>query len=404
MISRVHTLFISFDGLTDPLGQSQILPYLIGISRDYAITILSCEKKERYLKDSESIAKLLQAHNINWDSIYFEEQSGLKSKFGYIQQLKQKAEKIIRLKSVQLIHCRSYPASLIGLHFKKKFSIPFLFDMRGFWADERMEGAIWRKSNWMHQLLYRYFKFKERQFFQESAHVVSLTSSGKNFSLKHFNLEEDKITIIPCCVDLKKFTPRNQLNFKTQLGYNSEDKLLLYIGSIGTWYLTEELVKCFSVWHNQDKHFKLLIITRDIHAAGNLLSNLPESLSKSIQIISANHNEIPDYLSIAAASLFFIKISFSKTASSPTKMAESWAVNIPIITNSGIGDNDIYFEKNLGGALIKGLNEESYLKAYHEFKNLPASNYRNIAETNFDKDEAIKRYLIIYNQILKPKK
>jgi glycosyltransferase involved in cell wall biosynthesis len=158
------------------------------------------------------------------------------------------------------------------------------------------------------------------------------------------------------------------------------------------------------VWHNQDKHFKLLIITRDIHAAGNLLSNLSESLSKSIQIISANHNEIPDYLSIAAASLFFIKNSFSKTASSPTKMAESWAVNIPIITNSGIGDNDIYFEKNLGGALIKGLNEESYLKAYHEFKNLPASNYRNIAETNFDKDEAIKRYLIIYNQILKPKK
>ena len=56
MISRVHTLFISFDGLTDPLGQSQILPYLIGISRDYAITIISCEKKERYLKDSESIA------------------------------------------------------------------------------------------------------------------------------------------------------------------------------------------------------------------------------------------------------------------------------------------------------------------------------------------------------------
>lgn len=403
MANKIQTLFISFDGLTDPLGQSQILPYLIGISKNYAITILSCEKKERHQNESDSIVKLIESHQITWDFIYFEEQSGLKSKFGYLQQLKEKTASIIQSRSIQLIHCRSYPASLIGLYFKKKNNIPFIFDMRGFWADERIEGAIWQKSNWLHQLLYHYFKFKERQFVKECAHIVSLTENAKNFIIRNFNIGSNKITVIPCCVDLKNFKPENKLNLKTQLGYNIEDKLILYIGSVGTWYLTKQLIECFNVWHDQDKNFKLLIITRDISTVNHLLGTLPESYKKSIQTLSASHNTIPSYLSIATASLFFIKKSFSKTASSPTKMAESWAVNVPIITNSGIGDNDIYFKENLGGVLINELNRDSYLKAYKEFISLPTANYRRIAENHFDKDQAVINYVKIYNQIIKPR-
>ena len=44
-------LYISYDGMTDPLGQSQVLPYLKGLSnRGHRITILSCEK-QRGLRD-----------------------------------------------------------------------------------------------------------------------------------------------------------------------------------------------------------------------------------------------------------------------------------------------------------------------------------------------------------------
>ena len=44
-------LFIAYDGLTDPLGQSQIIPYLAGLSKaNYQFTILSVEKKQRLSK------------------------------------------------------------------------------------------------------------------------------------------------------------------------------------------------------------------------------------------------------------------------------------------------------------------------------------------------------------------
>ena len=34
---------------------------------------------------------------------------------------------------------------LIALFCKKIFGTKFIFDMRGFWADERVDGDIWKK-------------------------------------------------------------------------------------------------------------------------------------------------------------------------------------------------------------------------------------------------------------------
>jgi len=49
-----NVLYISYDGMTDPLGQSQVLPYLVNLSASgYNFTILSCEKKKKYKKNKE---------------------------------------------------------------------------------------------------------------------------------------------------------------------------------------------------------------------------------------------------------------------------------------------------------------------------------------------------------------
>ena len=42
-----NTLFITYDGILDPLGSSQILPYLFGLaSKGVKVHILSFEKEE----------------------------------------------------------------------------------------------------------------------------------------------------------------------------------------------------------------------------------------------------------------------------------------------------------------------------------------------------------------------
>jgi hypothetical protein len=45
-------LYISYDGLTHPLGQSQVLPYLAELSREgYSFVLLRCEKVGEYKKN-----------------------------------------------------------------------------------------------------------------------------------------------------------------------------------------------------------------------------------------------------------------------------------------------------------------------------------------------------------------
>jgi hypothetical protein len=68
----MQVLFVSYDGMTDALGQSQVLPYLLGLSKKgYNITILSVEKKEVFEKRKNIILEIVQKNNIDWQYIFY---------------------------------------------------------------------------------------------------------------------------------------------------------------------------------------------------------------------------------------------------------------------------------------------------------------------------------------------
>lgn len=65
-------LFISYDGMTDPLGQSQVIPYLAGLTKfGYTFTILSCDKAVRYAANKEYVEKLIAPYHIKWVSVRY---------------------------------------------------------------------------------------------------------------------------------------------------------------------------------------------------------------------------------------------------------------------------------------------------------------------------------------------
>ncbi len=126
-------LYITYDGLTDPLGQSQVLPYLVELSRiGYKFTILSFEKKHRFEKEKEIIRGIVDKAGINWVPLFFTKNPPIISKIYDRWQMKMQALKLHKKNRFDLIHCRSYIAAEVGLWLKKKFGTKFLFDMRGF--------------------------------------------------------------------------------------------------------------------------------------------------------------------------------------------------------------------------------------------------------------------------------
>ncbi len=404
-----RVLYISYDGLTDPLGQSQVIPYLIGLaSAGYSITICSAEKTERFRTLRESTEKLLMENGINWYPKKYSNQIPVISPYVTYRKLRTKVFQLQRAKAFEIVHCRSYIPSLVGLELKRNFGVKFLFDMRGFWADERSEGGIWNLNNPLYQSIYRYFKKKERKFLLESDAIVSLTENAKReiHSWRGLNIHLNKINVIPCCVDLDLFSEKkiDQVKkniLREKLNISKENFVISYAGSIGTWYLLEEMLKFFMHLQYRKPNALFLIITPD---DGEKIYALAASLQVDLNKIIVQHavrDEMPLLLSLSDASVFFIKNTWSKKASSPTKMAELMSMGIPIVCNSDIGDIDEIINKFQAGILIDKLDKEHFDEAVNKLLNTPFSkeNIRAAASAFFSLKSGVNGYREIYDSI-----
>ena len=399
-------IFVSIDGMTDPLGQSQVLPYIVNLSKlGYRIGIVSCEKKENWNLNSILIKEILQEANISWDYCFYKIGKPFVSQLQNYLSLK----KIVILKVKHndnnvILHCRSYLPGLIGLYSKKKYNSAFIFDMRGFWADERIEGGIWNKNSIIGSFLYSYFKKKEKEMLIHSSHIVSLTNKAKE-KISDWELFNDsaKISVIPCCVDLQHFSKANinhrKLNFIQEKFPQLKNKFILsYVGSLGTWYMADEMLAFFKILSKKTDSI-FLIITKD---TPNLIHDAAKKagveLNKLI-ILSSSREDIPSYISLSSASLFFIKPTFSKSASSPTKMGELLSMGVPIITNTGIGDVDSIVKDTRCGVLINNFNNQDYKDAIEDLlKNFDnyTTNTTDTAHRYFSLNDGVEKYKKIY--------
>jgi glycosyltransferase involved in cell wall biosynthesis len=405
----MKVLYISYDGMTDPLGQSQVIPYLIGLSEKNQIAIISCEKKDRFEKNKNHIQQLLDHHGIEWIPVPYSSLPSVLSKQWNITRIKRKAIDFCNNKKPDIVHCRSYMAALIGLFLKKKFGTKFIFDMRGFWADERIDGNIWTKTKYIHRYLYTYFKKKEIEFLRTADYTISLTENAKKEinswpAIKGQNIP---IQVIPCCADLDHFSLKNiteedKKNARTKLNLQGTDFVISYLGSIGTWYLLDEMLDFFACVVEQYPAAKFLFITPDDRQHILTKAVVKGISTDRLVICSAERREVPLYLSLSTIALYFIKPSYSKKASSPTKTAEILGLGIPIITNSGIGDSSELLGNSGTGLLLSSFDTKTYTKIIEQFSLLLAVDkvkMIKLSRDHFSLDKGVASYQAVYDKI-----
>lgn len=368
--------YLTYDGITDPLGQSQILPYILGLEeKGFEFTVFSFEKPKAFAERKTVIEETILGRKIIWKPLKYHKKPPLFSTLFDIFLLYRSVLKKHKERPYDLLHCRSYITSIVGLRMKRKKGVKFLFDMRGFWADERVEGGLWNLANPLFKFIYTFFKFKEKQFLTQADHVISLTENAKQEILS-WQLKSSPITVIPTCVDLELFNPKeikknDQDKLREQLGIMSDEFVLLYLGSWGTWYLIQEMLFFFTELKKQKTKAKFLIVSGDKINLNDYPNN------KDVIVTSAAHNQVPLYISLAHASIFFIKPTYSKKASSATKMGEIMAMNVPVVTNRGWGDmdavkskNDILFPLGIEDLLRLSINENNYHPRLYCIENL----------------------------------
>jgi glycosyltransferase involved in cell wall biosynthesis len=410
-MENTHVVYISYDGMTDPLGQSQVIPYLIGLSKlGITYSLVSFEKHERYEENKKIISALLTNNNIEWFPLTYHAKPPVLSTLYDIYCLFKQIKLIHKNKPIKILHCRSYISALAGLHFKKKWGVKFIFDMRGFWADERVDGKIWNLSNPIFKTIYDYFKNKEKQYIENADAIISLTHNAKEeiHSWKYIKNNPVYIQVIPCCADFNHFTPssidtQKLFDLKKSLNIADTDFVLSYVGSVGTWYMLPQMFEFFKALLLKYNKAKFLIITADSQEQIIAEAHKNEVPIEKLIIKKSSRVDMPYYLMLSTFSVFFIKPAYSKKASSPTKLAEILGMGVQVICNKGVGDVDKIVTDGDVGIILNSFATESYNTAIDKIENYlakPKEPIVDFAKQYASLENGVEKYAEVYKKVL----
>ncbi len=399
------SLYISYDGVLEPLGESQVVAYLEGLNgSDTRFTLLTFEKLQ--YETPEGIIEMRQrlgASNIQWIKLRYHKRPAVISTAydiicGIISCLS-----IVKKEKIGVVHARSYVASLIALCLKKIFKVKFIFDMRGFWADERVEGRLWKGKG----AVYKAAKYFEKCFFFNADEVVVLTEHAKGI-IRKWGYRTDNVSVIPCCANTNTFKFRSDFRDRIRQLHGLRDKFVfIHAGSLEYWYIKEHMLDYFSEAKKLVPNAHFLILAHcDKERILEFIQAKKDLSMSDFTIISARFSDMPGYLSAADAGLFFITPVFTKLASSPTKFAEYLSCGLPVIINDRIGDMEDYVIKNRVGVVIKNFCVDEYQKTFKEFMDLKKDpglrdRCRRVACDNFGLETGVDKYLQVYSRLIK---
>jgi glycosyltransferase involved in cell wall biosynthesis len=213
----------------------------------------------------------------------------------------------------------------------------------------------------------------------------------------------EKINVIPCCVDVGKFNPslidnvkKEQLKVKLAL---KEKHVLGYVGSIGTWYMLQEMIMFFKAYQVHYVNAIFLFVTAENpEIIQNEARKQAVDLSR-IRILSCTHQEVPMHISLFDHSVFFILPSYSKKASSPTKQGELMAMGIPLVCNANVGDSEFIVNENKSGVVVKDFESINFHEAIVSLAQISPAHFQSKTSSIFGLANGIEIYSNVYQKI-----
>lgn len=393
-----NILYISYDGLTDSLGQSQVLSYLRRLSKHGTnIVVVSYEKRSNFEKDYKTVKDIVDESGLTWEPLVYTKNPPVISTVYDLFLGLRKCRKLEKKYNFNIVHCRGYIAAILGLKLKRQFGLKFIFDMRGWWADEKKESGLWEKR--LYKPVYKYFKKLEQSFFAESDYIVSLTYKGKEEISKLNLATPEKIGVIPTCVDFdvfKEYDINMKIKIRNKLGIDNDEIVFVYSGSLGGNYDPQILADVFICFNKVFPKSFLLVLSKEAVDTDMAAIFEKKGITRVIFLTSSFFN-VTNYLRASDVGFIYYTISFSTIGRSPTKLGEYWASGLPVIAFKGIGDLDQVLAGYKNSGILLTPNKEEWAESISKLKFIAHQKLRNYSFDYFHINKGVSFYDEIYS-------
>ena len=392
-------LYLCYQSVCEPLTETQVIAYLEGLARaGHKVLLLTFEPRSPTKSEELRIRTRLNEFGIQWFWRRYHKgpsvpATALDVLIGVVFGMRL----AIRYR-VGLLHARAHVPAIMALPIRWLTRCRFLFDLRGLMAEEYVDAGIWRANG----ILFRLTKWFERRLIRAADAVVVLTDAGKEFLTASYPdaLRGKPCQVIPCCVDLRR-TPHANASRPSEGRFT-----LAYVGKLGGWYPTDELMQFAAAAKRVIPELDLKIWTQSDPAQVRDAAKRNQT-EQFVRVERATPRELPGKLAGAHAGVSFRTGNISRITCSPTKVAEYLAAGIPVVTNSGIGDCDALVDSNRIGVVIRQANVAGFEAAAFQIKNLASDGETRdrctrVARDNFDLiTVGWPRYCEIYDALSK---
>ncbi|HKJ00992.1 MAG TPA: glycosyltransferase, partial [Longimicrobiales bacterium] len=303
-------LYVSYDGLLEPLGASQILPYVRHLrGRGVSLEILSFEKAETDGGGRRArLGRRLAEDGIGWTPLRYHGRPTLPATAWDVLAGRRHVRRwAVELRSRGrrgLVHARGYLPGLMGLEGKAA-GARLLFDMRGFWVDERIHGGYWTPTG----AQARIGRWIEGRVLRGADHLVVLTRKSTERLPELAGGPHPPYVVIPTCVDLERFVPAPAPEARrAELGVGA-GPVLLHVGTLSGWYdgpRTLEVARGFV----DRTGGSFVVLTRD----GDEVRRLCAGVGLDPLVRFVQPEDMPRWLQAADAGLALLRPSSSEDA------------------------------------------------------------------------------------------
>lgn len=407
----MRALYLTPDGLLEPLGYGQVVRVVLGLARrGIQYRILSLERP-RDVARTDAVARLkgeLAEAGVSWEPLRYDSSGRWATALGNVARMVRTADRLAR--EVEVVHARGYHSAFAGLLSPRRLWTgrpPLLFDTRAYWFDERREQGRWFDRD----LLYRSVKQVERQMYARSAGVVTLTALSAD-DIRSGRLgpvpARVPVEVIPTVVDFDAFEPRRRDAARARLAARfptlGDGPVVGFVGSINSWYRVDDSLALVAAMVRRDPSVRFV----GLSAAHEELERRLERLGVPAHArlcTRVDHADMPSLLpALDWGLMLLVDASFAKRASMPTKLGEFLAAGVaPIHTGCNAEVGRWVEETGSGISLAKlepadlpGLAERLLTRPPTEEARLTA---RDRAREHFGLDRAIDRYARLLERV-----
>jgi len=304
-----------------------------GLSRrGWAYDILSLEKApdlERTGRVREVEQRLARA-GVTWHRSPYDWSRSGGAAVKNLGTLARQAVRLAMRGRVRAIHARAYHGAFAGLAAWTAAGLPYVFDARSYWIDEKLEEGRWFTTPVRLGLA----RGLEHQLFARAAGVVTLTElQASDVRAGRFGANGDRpVVCVPTTADYEDFRRRPPAELtRVPAGVRARlaGKLVLaVIGSINRSYLVDETLDLARrvMARRPDAH--LLILSGQQQEYEDRLVAIGVDTARVTQA-KADHDAMPQWMSLLDWCLLLLNpASPAKRASVPTKLAELFASGV----------------------------------------------------------------------------